>query len=139
MIETFVLNLVFPNCPSLQILGKTQTGVFPNSRFLVKSIIKENCHNSRTSDDIDMKLGPITKLYKRNKTTSKNFDEIRHARKLWRHCHFFNLWPIWSNPGSSSRRRVCKLMFSLKVTFYLTKTENRTKKSLTHLSHYCFE
>ena len=23
--------------------------------------------------------------------------------------------------------------------FYLTKTENRTKKSLTQLSHYCFE
>ena len=32
-----------------------------------------------------------------------------------------------------------KLTFSLKVTFYLTKTENRTKKSLTQLSHYCFE
>ena len=25
------------------------------------------------------------------------------------------------------------------VTFYLTKTENRTKQSLTQLSHYCFE
>ena len=25
------------------------------------------------------------------------------------------------------------------VTFYLTKTENRTKKSLTQLSYYCFE
>ena len=31
------------------------------------------------------------------------------------------------------------LKFSLTVTFYLTKTENRTKKSLTYLSHYCFE
>ena len=30
-------------------------------------------------------------------------------------------------------------MFLLKVTFYLTKTENRTKISLTQLSHYCFE
>ena len=28
-----------------------------------------------------------------------------------------------------------KLIFSLTVTFYLTKTENRTKKSLTQLSH----
>ena len=28
-------------------------------------------------------------------------------------------------------------MFSLIVTFYLTKTENRTQKSLTLLSHYC--
>ena len=32
-----------------------------------------------------------------------------------------------------------KLMFSLIVTFDLTKTENRTKKHLTELSQYCFE
>ena len=32
-----------------------------------------------------------------------------------------------------------KLKFSLIVTFYLSKTENRTKKSLTQLSYYCFE
>ena len=36
-----------------------------------QALIKENCHNSRTSDDIDMKVGPVTKLYKKNKTTSK--------------------------------------------------------------------
>ena len=46
-------------------------GVFPISG---QSLIKENCHNSRTSGDIDMKLGPVTKLEKRNKATSKNFD-----------------------------------------------------------------
>ena len=33
--------------------------------------MKENCHNSGTSDDIDIKLGPVTKLDKRNKETSK--------------------------------------------------------------------
>ena len=32
-----------------------------------------------------------------------------------------------------------KLIFLLIVTFYLTKTENRTKKSLILLSQYCFE
>ena len=32
-----------------------------------------------------------------------------------------------------------KLTFSLVVTFYLTKNENRTKKSLTQLSHYSSE
>ena len=37
-----------------------------------QSLIKGNCHNSRTSDGIDMKLGPVTKLDKTNKTTSKN-------------------------------------------------------------------
>ena len=32
-----------------------------------------------------------------------------------------------------------KLKFSLKVTFYFTKPENRTKKSLTQLPLCCFE
>ena len=37
--------------------------------------MKVNYHNSRTSNDIEMKHGPVTKLDKRNKTTSKNFDD----------------------------------------------------------------
>ena len=37
--------------------------------------MKGNCHNSRSSDDIGMKLGPATKLDKRNKTTSKEIDD----------------------------------------------------------------
>ena len=61
--------------PSLQILNKTQAGVFPISGFLFKSLINKNCHSSRTSDDIDMKLGPVTKLDKRNTTKSKKFDD----------------------------------------------------------------
>ena len=40
-----------------------------------QSLIKENCHNSRTSYDIDMKLGSVTKLDKTNKAKSKNFDD----------------------------------------------------------------
>ena len=32
--------------------------------FLVKSLINKNCHNSRTSNNIDMKLGPVTKIDK---------------------------------------------------------------------------
>ena len=46
--------------------------------FLIsgQSLIKENCHNSRTSGDIDMKFGPITKLDKRNKTSGKFDDKI---------------------------------------------------------------
>ena len=43
-----------------------------------QSLIKGNCHNSRTSDGIDMKLGPVTKLDKGNKTKPKKFDhEVR--------------------------------------------------------------
>ena len=37
--------------------------------------MKENSHNSRTSDDIDKELGTVTKLDKRNKKTSNEFDD----------------------------------------------------------------
>ena len=68
-------NLVVLTRPSLQILDKTQTGYFSDFHISGQSLIKRNCHNSRISDDIDMKLGPVTKLDKKNKTTSKKFDD----------------------------------------------------------------
>ena len=70
LLETFIPNLVSLTSSSLQILGKTQTGYF-RFRISGQSFIKENCHNSRVSADIDMKLGPVTKRDKRNKATSK--------------------------------------------------------------------
>ena len=36
--------------------------------------MQENCHNSITSDDIDIKLELVTKLDKKNKTTFKKID-----------------------------------------------------------------
>ena len=44
-----------------------------------------------------MKLGPVTKLSKRNKTTSKKFgyDFMSENRDII--VLFSNLWPIWSN------------------------------------------
>ena len=69
--ETFVPNIVSLNHPSLQILDKTQTGVFPDF-WSVKSLIKEISHNSRGNDGVDMKRETVIKLDKRNKITSKN-------------------------------------------------------------------
>ena len=40
-----------------------------------QSLIRESCHNSKASNDIDIKLGPVTKLDKRNTETSKKFDD----------------------------------------------------------------
>ena len=37
LLETFVTNLIFVACPSLQ-LGKTQMGVFPIPEFLVNPL-----------------------------------------------------------------------------------------------------
>ena len=94
-------NLVSITRYSLQILGKTQTGVFSDFRMSGQSFIKENCHNSRTGDDIDMKLGPVTKYDKRNKTTSKNFDDnvmSGNCNAILRFFGFLDFWPIWSSP-----------------------------------------
>ena len=54
---------------SLQCLdiGQNPDGGISDFRISGQSFIKENCHNSRTSDDIDMKLGPVTKLDKKIK------------------------------------------------------------------------
>ena len=55
-------------------IGQNSEGGISDFQVSGQSLIKENCHNSRTSDDIDMKLGPVTKLDKGNKTTSKKID-----------------------------------------------------------------
>ena len=49
--------------------------VFPISGFLVNPLIKENCHNSRATDEIHMKLGSVTKPDKRHKTMLKKFND----------------------------------------------------------------
>ena len=66
------------NSPQSPDIGQNSREGISNFRISDQSLIKENCHNSRssrTSDYIDMKLGPVTKFDKRNKTTLKNFDD----------------------------------------------------------------
>ena len=72
-----LVSKLFPSVSGLHIrlgiLGKNHSGVFPISRFLVNPLNK-NCHNSETSHDIDMKLGPVTKPDMGNTSTSKKVD-----------------------------------------------------------------
>ena len=81
-----------------------------------------------------MNLGPVIKLDKRNKTTSKKSD----ADFLSKNCDVNVIFWIFSQFGairrSDSGHRACKSYVSVKVTFCLTKTENGTKKSLTALT-----
>ena len=97
-----------------------------------QSLIKGNCPNSRASDDIDMKLGTVSKLTWQEKQNN--------VKKIWKWRHVRNydiiaIFLIYDQFGlirkPDSRRIV--------GTFYLTKTENKTNQSLTQLSHYCFE
>ena len=52
-------------------IGQNSYGDFSEFRISGQSLIKENCHKSRTNDDIDIKLKAVPKLDKRNKKTSK--------------------------------------------------------------------
>ena len=52
--------------------------------------VKENCHNSRNSDHIDMKRAPLSKPDKRNKTTSKKF----HDNVMSKNCDAIATFPI---------------------------------------------
>ena len=86
-----------------------------------------------------MKVGPVTKIDKTNKTTSKNLT-LTSCWKIKMTLSFFRfLVKLEQSRGRIPDTESAKVMFSVIVSFCLTKTENRTKKSLTQLSHYCFE
>ena len=101
-LETFMPNLVSLTCPSLEILGKNQTKLFPVPWFLVKSLVRKNCHNSRNSNDIDMKLGPVTKLSKKTRQRQKFDGDVVLADYDFS-VIFSILWLVWSNQESGFR------------------------------------
>ena len=63
------------NLPQSTDIGQNSDGGFSNFWNSDQSLKKENYHNSRTNDNIDMKLGPVARLDKRNKTKSKKIDD----------------------------------------------------------------
>ena len=54
-----------------------------------------------------MKLGPVTKFHKRNKT-SKKIDGDVMSENCAVIVIFFNLWPIWSDPEAGGHI-ACKI------------------------------
>ena len=79
--------------------------------------MKENSHNSRTSNDIDMKLGTVTKLDKRNTATSKKiYDYIMLAN-----CDVVVIFSIYGQfgaiPKPDSRRIVYKTYIFINSNF----------------------
>ena len=126
-------NLVSITRPSLQILGKTQDGDISNFRNSGQSLIKENCH-SRTIDDIDIKLGPVIKLDKRNKATSKKFDDDVMPENY----DVIVIIPIYGQFGAickpDSGRIVCNTLFIVCITLlylnYLIITQKTELKDL---------
>ena len=60
-----------PNSPQSPDIGQNSDGCIADFRISGQSLIKGNCHNSRISNDIDIKIGPVAKFDKRNKTILK--------------------------------------------------------------------
>ena len=81
--------------------------------------MNENCHNSRTSHDIDMKLGPLTKAEKSNTATSKKMDNDVMAEDF----DVFAFFTIYGHTVTIRKRDSGPMVykFSLTVTCYFTK------------------
>ena len=86
-----------------------------------------------------MKLGPVTKIDERNKVTSQKIDDYVISENFDVIAIFGFLVNLQQSGSWIPDTECAKVMCSVIVTFCLTKTANRTKTSLTQLSHYCFE
>ena len=62
-----------PCSPQYPDIGLNSDEGVSDFRISDQFFINENCHSSRICHDIDMKLGPVTKLDRKNTTTSKKF------------------------------------------------------------------
>ena len=96
VLEPILVSLTHPQSSDI---GQNSHGVISDFRDSGQSLVKENCHNSRTSDDIDMNLGPITKLDKRNTTTSKKL-VMTSCQKIVTSLPFFYVTANLKQPGN---------------------------------------
>ena len=77
-----------PNLPHSPHIGQNTNGDITHFRIFGQFFLKENCHNSRASDDVDMKRKAVTKPDKRSKARSKNVNnDVKSG----------NCWSIWRN------------------------------------------
>ena len=93
-----------------------------------------------------MKLEPITRLGKRNKTASKKKKKKKKkidddaCREIETSLSFFGFLANLEQSGDRvPDTEPSKVVFSVIITSCLTKTGNITKNSVAQLSHYCFE
>ena len=65
------LKFGIPNSPQSTDIGRNVDEGIPDFRISGQSLINENCHNSRTSLNTDMKPGPVTKFDKTKLTSCR--------------------------------------------------------------------
>ena len=94
-----------PNLCQSPGVGQNPDEGISDFRIPDQSCKNENYHDSITTHDNDMKLGPVTAIEKKKKKTpqrQKNW-RWRHFGKLWRHCLLPDSWPIYSHPEARFR------------------------------------
>ena len=99
--------------PQSSYIGQNSDGGIFNIWISGQSFILENCHNSRTSHDIDMKLRPVTKLDKRNTDTSKKIEDD----VMLTNCHVITFTPI--NVQFPSIRKPDSLRMVYKTSIFI--------------------
>ena len=126
-----------PNLLQSPDIKQNLDGDISNFRISGQSLIKVNCDNSRTSDDIHRKLGPVTKLDKRSKITSKKFDDDVMSTNFDVIVIFLIFGQFGAIRKTDSRCIVCKIYIFINsnINSNLEKSENRTKKSLAQRLH----
>ena len=104
-------------------IGQNSDKGLSNNWNFGQSFINENYHNFRSSHDIDIKLGPVTKTNNRNEATLKKL-MITSCQQIVMSLSFFQ---IMANLQPSERRisDACSIKFSFlfSINFYLMKTE----------------
>ena len=92
LLGTFLPNFFFLNSPQSLDIWQNAGGVISDFQISGQAFVKEICRNSRTSHDIDMKLGPLTKLDKSNTTTLK---KNLTMTSCWKIVTSFSFFPIY--------------------------------------------
>ena len=80
---------IIPNLSQCTDIGQNSDGGIFDIRISSQSFINENCHNWRTSDDIDMKLEPVTKLDKEKLVKPKKHLTMKSCRETVTLLSFF--------------------------------------------------
>ena len=114
----------FVHSISSKVLDHSQLTLISVGRGIWSTLIKENCYNSRTSDDIDMKLGPVTKIDKRNKKKSKKIDNdvVSESCDVIVIFRIFGKFRAGCTPDSG--QRVCRSYVFSNSNLLAYKTEN---------------
>ena len=92
VLETSVPNLVSGNLPQFSDIGENLDVVISNFQISGRLLINKIFRNSRTSNNISMKFGLVTKLYKRNMEDQKQID-------MSTNCDVIAIFPIYGQFG----------------------------------------